>query len=149
VGAYLNATRRTTRAVLLAPPISIERYSGHFAQRLGIPERIRLAMQQRFERRFGRRWQEFELPHSVAQARAPALVIHDRDDREVAHASGEALARAWSDARLVSTSGLGHRGVLRDPVVVRDAVDFVAGRTVFARPAERGTAPFAQPAALL
>ena len=141
VGAYLNATRRTTRAVLLAPPTSIERYSGHFARRLGIPERIRVAMQERFEHRFGRRWQEFELPHSVAQARAPALVIHDVDDREVAHASGEALARAWTDARLVSTRGLGHRGVLRDPGVVRDALDFIAARTVFAA--------FTQPAPLL
>ena len=149
VGAYLNATHRTTRAVLLAPPTSIQRYSGYFARRLGIPERIRAAMQERFERRFGRRWQEFELPHSVAQARAPALVVHDVDDREVAYASGEALARAWADARLASTRGLGHRGVLRDPGVVRDAVDFIDARTAFARPAEHGAATFAQPAPLL
>jgi pimeloyl-ACP methyl ester carboxylesterase len=149
VGAYLNATKRATHAVLIAPPTSIERYSYYFARRLGIPERIRAAMQQRFERRFGRRWQEFELPHSVAQARAPALVLHDADDNEVAHASGESLARAWPGARLVTTRGLGHRGVLRDAAVVRDTLDFIAERTVFAPPAARGAATFGQPAALV
>ena len=149
VGAYLNANGRTTRAVLIAPPTSLQRYSGYFARRLGIPERIRVAMQDRFERRFGRRWQEFELPHSVSKARAPALVVHDRDDREVAFAGGEALARAWSDARLVATRGLGHRAVLRDAGVVRDTIDFIAARTVFPLPAARDAAPFDQPAPLV
>ena len=142
VGAYLNASGRALRAVLLAPTTSLERYSGYFARRLGIPERIRAAMQERFERRLGRRWQEFELPHSVARVNAPALVVHDRDDRDVGFASGEALASAWQGARLVATRGLGHRGVLRDAEVVRDAVDFIASRTHFA-------APFEQPAPLL
>jgi hypothetical protein len=68
-------------------------------------------------------------------------VIHDRDDREVGFASGEALARAWRGARLVRTRGLGHRGVLRDAEVVRDAVDFIAATHVFRA--------FEQPAPLL
>jgi pimeloyl-ACP methyl ester carboxylesterase len=141
VGAYLNATGRATRAVLLASPTSIQRYSGYFARRLGIPERVRAAMQERFERRFGRRWQEFELPQSVARVRSAALVVHDRDDRDVAFANAEALVGTWPGARLLATRRLGHRGVLRDRQVVLDTVDFIASRTRFA-------GPFDQPAAL-
>src|SRR5439155_25929187 len=105
VAAYLNASGRTTRAVLLAPPTSIERYSGYFARRLGIPETIRRAMQESLEMRLGSRWNEYELPASVARVAAAALVIHDADDREVPIASGVALARAWKDARMVRTRG--------------------------------------------
>jgi pimeloyl-ACP methyl ester carboxylesterase len=148
-GAYLNASGRSIRAVLIAPPTSIQRHSGHFARRFGIPETIRHRMQERFERRFGRQWHEFELPHSVAQARAPALVIHDVDDREVSFASGTALARAWTDARIVLTRGLGHRAILRDAGVVRDTLDFLADRTVFPHPARVGEAFFAQPAPIV
>jgi pimeloyl-ACP methyl ester carboxylesterase len=150
VGAWLNASGRDVRAVLIAPPTSLERYSGFFASRLGIPERVRRAMQERFERALGQPWKDFELPHSVARVRAPALVLHDRDDREVPFSSGLALARALPAASLAATRGLGHRGILRDPQVARDVLDFIADRVVFAPPPAPGHArSFGAPAPIL
>jgi pimeloyl-ACP methyl ester carboxylesterase len=147
IGAWLNETRRELRAVLVAPPTSVERYSGYFARRAGIPERVRRAMQEHFERTLGRRWAEFELPGAVAHVRAPMLVVHDRGDAEVSFGAGLALARAWKGARLRATEGLGHNRILRDPEVVRDAVDFIANRVVFAPPPAKGErAPFQSPA---
>lgn len=148
--AWLNQTRREMRVVLLAAPTSLERYSGMFARRLGIPEAIRRAMQERFERRFGRRWDEFELPRSVAHVNAEALVIHDAEDRDVAPANGLALARAWRGACYLATRGLGHRAILRDPQVVADSVDFLRDRVRFAPPPPPGEAgAFFPPAPLL
>jgi pimeloyl-ACP methyl ester carboxylesterase len=149
IGAWLNETGRESRAVLVAPPTSVERYSGYFARKAGIAEPVRRAMQEHIERALGRRWSEFELPQSVARARAPALVIHDRGDKEVSFGSGLKLARAWKNARLVATDGLGHNRILRDPDVVRDAVDFIANRVVFAPPPAKGeVSPYAAPAAI-
>jgi pimeloyl-ACP methyl ester carboxylesterase len=140
VTAWLNETRRDIRVVLVAPPTSVERYSGYFARRLGIPERVRSAMQERIEKRIGYRWNSFELPQGVAHVSAQALIVHDEDDRSVSIASGLALARAWRGAKFVGTRGLGHRRILRDPAVVGDAVDFMKNRTVFAPPPARGEA---------
>jgi pimeloyl-ACP methyl ester carboxylesterase len=139
-GAWLNTSRRDMRVVLVAPPTSIQRWSGFFARRLGLPESVRAQMQQRFERRLGHRWDEFELPQSVNHVRAKALVVHDADDREVSPAAGLTLARAWPGARFVRTEGLGHRAILRDAQVVIDAVDFIADRVVFAPPPRKGEA---------
>ena len=138
--AWLNDSRRAMRVVLIAPPTSLQRYSGYFARRLGLTESVRRAMQHRFEHRFGHRWEEFELPQSVATVSAQALVIHDANDKEVTPASGLALARAWPGARFLATRGLGHRLILRDAVVVADAADFIAGRVQFAPPPRRGEA---------
>jgi len=147
VSVFLNDTRREARAVLIAPPTSVERYSGYFARRLGIAEPIRRQMQEHFERALGRRWSEFELPGSVAQVQAGALVVHDREDREVSYGAGLALARAWKGARLVATRGLGHRKILRAVEVVQDTVDFIAERVVFAPPPARGESqPYSAPA---
>jgi pimeloyl-ACP methyl ester carboxylesterase len=149
-GAWLNRTRRPLRAVLIASPTSLARYSSFFARKLGIPEAMRRAMQESFERRLGRPWKDFELPQSVASVRAPALVIHDTADGDVAFSSGLALARAWPQARFVRTEGLGHRAILRDPAVVRDAIDFIADEVVFAPPPARGEAgAFATPSPIL
>lgn len=137
-GAWLNETRRPLRAVLIAPPTSLVRYSTFFARRLGLPEALRRQMQQSFERALGKRWAEFELPASVAHVRAPALVVHDQHDREVPVGGGIALANAWHGARLVRTRGLGHRAILRDAEVARDVVDFIANRTTFPPPPAPG-----------
>ena len=148
--AWLNENQRAIRVVLLAPPTSLQGYSGYFARRLGIAEPVRRAMQERFEARYGYRWQDFELPQSVANVRAQALVIHDVQDEDVAFASGLKLARAWPGAAFLRTEGLGHRAILRDPAIVADAVDFLADRVVFARPPRRGEASaFLEPAPIV
>ena len=65
---------------------------------------------------------------TLAPARtAPLQVIHDRDDREVAHADGVAAATRWPGAALITTVGLGHRRILADPHVVALVRDFVTG----------------------
>ncbi|HWW59934.1 MAG TPA: alpha/beta hydrolase, partial [Thermoanaerobaculia bacterium] len=78
------------------------------------------------ERRLGASWSEFEVP-SLARAveTPPLLVIHDREDRETSWHEGAEIADAWPGARLVSTTGLGHRRLLRDADVVAEAVDFL------------------------
>lgn len=149
VGVWLNGNRRDLRAVLVAPPISVERYSGNFARRLAIAEPVRRAMQEYFERTLGRRWADFELPGSIANARAAALVIHDAGDREIPQACGIALARAWAGAKFLGTRGLGHRLVLRDAEVVRDAVDFITNRVTFAPPPAKGSAVYNAPSPIL
>jgi len=122
------------RVVMLAPPASLIRYSHLFARWLGISEQVRSAMQWRIEQRFGVDWEEFELPQSVATIRAPALFIHDRDDRETRFESGLALARAWPDARFHATHGLGHRRILRNSEVIHRTVDFLSDRVEFLHP---------------
>lgn len=59
--------------------------------------------------------------------RAPLLVVHDRDDREVSHRDGAVAAAAWPGARLVTTVGLGHTRILDDVHVVGLVRDFVLG----------------------
>ena len=88
-------------------------------------------------------------PHRAHRAAdlGRTLFVHDRDDAEVAFGSGLALARAWKDARLVATRGLGHRRILRAPEVVQDAIDFIGERVVFAPPPARGESqPYSVPA---
>jgi hypothetical protein len=60
-------------------------------------------------------------------AMPPLLVVHDQGDRETSWAGGRQIARAWPGARMVSTSRLGHRRILRDPAVIAEVVGFLTG----------------------
>jgi hypothetical protein len=59
----------------------------------------------------------------------PLLVVHDRDDRETFWRESQDIVAAWPDATLRTTTGLGHRRILREPSIVGEVVDFVIART--------------------
>jgi hypothetical protein len=54
------------------------------------------------------------------------LVVHDRDDRQTPWADSAGLVGALPDARLLTTQGLGHVRILKDPGVVHDVLGFLA-----------------------
>ena len=54
---------------------------------------------------------------------------------------GEAIALAWPGAEMVTTNGLGHGRVLRDPAVVARVSAFVATHLGARSPAGEGLAP--------
>lgn len=69
----------------------------------------------------------FSLTNMAGTVRAPLLVVHDEDDTRIRVTQGHRIAEAFDGtARLVVTSGLGHRRILGDPEVVRTVLDFVA-----------------------
>ncbi len=61
------------------------------------------------------------------------LLIHDAQDDEVPLAHALQMERAWTKGRLVTTEGLGHRKLLRDPGVIQLCLDFFANRSGEAR----------------
>ncbi len=115
-------------AVVIGSPAAPAAYVDRFCDELGLSAAMRRRLRARLEARVGRRFEDLELTRAVAAARAPALVVHDRADREVDFSNAEALARAWPGSRLHATSGLGHRRILRDPGVLADVAAFVVGR---------------------
>jgi pimeloyl-ACP methyl ester carboxylesterase len=116
---------RTGRLVFLSPPLDPSDYVDRFGSVLGLEETVRRRMKVRIEERFARKWSDFSLERSAPAMTAPLLVIHDRDDDETLWSEGAALSAAWPGARLISTSGLGHRRILRDPGVIDDVTAFV------------------------
>ncbi len=54
-----------------------------------------------------------------------ALIIHDKDDKEVSVNAAEEIKSNWPSAELIVTSGLGHRRILKDSKVTQAAKDFI------------------------
>lgn len=114
------------RAVLIAAPADVVRFSTAFADHLRIPAAARTAMRRNLEVRLNARWDDLHLPAIVRGLSAAALVVHDRNDTDVPFGQAEEIAAAWPGARLLATHGLGHRAVLRDAGVVRATAGFLA-----------------------
>jgi len=117
---------QVARAVFIAPAADPARYAEDFAKLLAVGPVALAQMRRRSEARLRFRWSDLNVPRMAAALDTPLLVVHDRDDPTVPWNEGEAIATAWPGAELVTTSGLGHRDIVRDPVVVARAVDFLS-----------------------
>ncbi len=113
------------RAVLVAPPADLVRYSKVFARLLGLKESLRLRLQQRFEHRVGVRWDDLNSIKLAGQQQIPGLIIHDRDDTDTYWQQSARIAAEWPGAALHITEGLGHRRILKDAAVIQRSVDFL------------------------
>ncbi|MEU1466835.1 alpha/beta hydrolase [Streptomyces sp. NPDC005761] len=68
----------------------------------------------------------FSAANTVADMEPPLLIIHDEGDTRIKVDQGRRLAAASGGrARLIITTGLGHRRILGDAEVVRSVLDFV------------------------
>jgi pimeloyl-ACP methyl ester carboxylesterase len=126
------------RIALLAPPADPGDWSRLFADRLGVSARTMQSMRTRSERWLGVSWEQVSLTALASGQATPALVVHDVEDGEVPFAHGAAVAAAWPGARLVETTGLGHRRLLRDEAVVAQVASFIAAAPA-GLPARAGT----------
>jgi pimeloyl-ACP methyl ester carboxylesterase len=110
---------------MLSPPSGVARFFRRFCEALALPRSVEETLRERLRRRYGVAPEEFDLARRGGPRTTPLLVVHDRDDAEVPWSDGEAVARAWPGARLSSTRGLGHRGLLRDAEVTASVASFV------------------------
>ncbi len=115
------------RAVLLGAPSDAEEIWHGFVRALGLGAPVAADARRRVEGRVGVRLADVNASSLAPRVSTPVLVVHDRDDAEVPWAAGAANARFLAGARLVTTSGLGHRRILRDPGVVEQVVRFLEG----------------------
>lgn len=120
---------KVDRLVFVAPPTNPGPHLAMLARFLGYGRRVTARLEGELTRRTGVTIAETDMPGIARDvATPPVLVVHDRDDREVPVEQGIEIARAWPESTLVTTTGLGHRRVLRDQVVIDSIVSSVAGR---------------------
>jgi len=117
----------TNRVVCISPPgqsiVMLKNYADALELSSGMKERL----QKHFLHEYGKDvWKKTSAAQNAHELSTPALVIHDRDDREVTWSEGEALAQNWPGAEFMLTESLGHRRILRNQAIVDRSVEFLS-----------------------
>jgi pimeloyl-ACP methyl ester carboxylesterase len=123
--AHKRGQIAATRNVMISPNVLIDDAVRRFAHLVGLDETDRETFEQRIAEQTGVDIADVAIDRLAADRDDALLVIHDADDREVPFAHGERLAATWPNADLITTHGLGHRRILRDPEILAATVDFV------------------------
>jgi pimeloyl-ACP methyl ester carboxylesterase len=117
----------TERLVFLAPMTGLQSQLDTFADALNLGKRTRRRLAARIHDLVGFSVEEFDVIRMASCARdAPLLVAHDTNDRYTPYGDSVMLVDHWPGAaELLTTSGLGHNRLLRDPGVIAAVVRFV------------------------
>lgn len=124
----LVASRRPLagRYVMIAPPRRFLDFAEGFSRMIGLSPEVYARFVARLDRALGVPAESLVVDDFVRDARAPLLVVHDAEDRDVPFDRGAQIAASWPGALLHRTEGLGHNRILKDPEVVRIVHRFVA-----------------------
>ncbi len=132
--ALCNAVQRynlnVNRAVLVASPFTMKYIIDSFRVLMNITQKVSDMMMERINKRFmeHRKVNVYELSvDSFAESlNFPFLVIHDRDDKDVTYDQGEGYANNLPDVEFVTTVGLGHRRILKEPEIMNKIIEFAS-----------------------
>lgn len=116
------------RVAFVAPTVSPMVPVSQFAAGLGLATATRDGMVRRLETIVGRPLRDFDALADVPGSRPPALIVHDRDDREIPYDEATRLIHGWPESELVTTEGLGHHRLLGDPMVIGAVTEYLARR---------------------
>lgn len=113
------------RAVLVSSPADIEDVTRRFADFLCITEPVRQGLQRLVEQRYEQAMPSLAVERYGAQIEIPVLLVHDEQDQEIPVADALRFAKTVGGSTLLTTKGLGHRKLLKDPATVATIADFI------------------------
>ena len=126
VYALAHHELRADRLVTISPSARLHAVRERFGEVAGFRPSVIDRMRSVIERRFGFDWEASEPLRLAPAMTIPSMMIHDTHDRFVPHSEGAELAAAWPDGRLITTAGLGHHRILRDPTVIDSVLSFIS-----------------------
>lgn len=113
------------RYVLVACPNAFTTVTRDFGDGLGLSPAAQRIYERHLERIAHRALESFNGADLLRAANRPCLILHARDDEEVAFACAEEIAARCPLAELKAFDGLGHRKILYAPPVIRAAVAYL------------------------
>jgi pimeloyl-ACP methyl ester carboxylesterase len=121
----LSRGLKIDRVAFIGPPSRPSHWVGVYGRRIGLSDDAIVRLYDDLVRYVDSDWNALETIRLAPRQRTPLLVVHDNDDDFVPVRQGVELARAWPDADLMTTRGLGHWRILRDPAVIDRITSFI------------------------
>lgn len=117
---------RPARFVLIAPLTSAARGARRVVHAFGVPDKVFAPFEEWLsERSNGTRFDDYHASLRIPYIDRPALIVHDRLDREIPWEEGVQYASLWPGARLFTTEKLGHTRMVDHASVIDEAMAFL------------------------
>lgn len=116
------------KLVLVAGPSRYEVVVDDYLKFISVSPLAQKYFLQSLAQKVGLTAKELNVGNIGSKLQTPALIVHDKEDKEVGYAAALEIKEAWPHAHLLTTSNLGHRRILKDPKVTQQVAEFIDPR---------------------
>ncbi|MDP3312728.1 alpha/beta hydrolase [Lutibacter sp.] len=124
----LNAIKqglKIKKAVIIGSGDIISDIISDFISKLELKQQLVPKAISYFYNKYGVDIDDYSASFAAKSLTTPVLVIHDTQDFDVLVSCAYNIRQNLVNGQLLITNGLGHRGVLNDPKVIRQLVEFI------------------------
>lgn len=97
----------------------------HFVKALALKPIIATKMKKYIDASFGYDIDRHSSSKMVKNINIPALIVHDKQDGDVAVGCAERIHKNFKNSKLLITNGLGHTRILRDEPTLNKIIEFI------------------------
>jgi pimeloyl-ACP methyl ester carboxylesterase len=119
---------KVKKIVLIASPAFYERVVHFFARSMQLNQKAEECFFEEVTRLAKIAPRDLNIAAIGGKLNLPCLIVHDTDDTAVDYMSATAIHEAWPHSELLTTTGLGHRRILKDKNVIERVVRFIADK---------------------
>ena len=127
--AVFNAFERKhlplKKAIIIGAPANVRNVVNDFAEAVAAGPKVAQGIIDRIETNFEVDIQHVSTDYLAQLHNPPGLIIHDEQDIDVDVSNARAMAKVWTNAKLIISDGLGHRRILEDEGVIKRIIDFL------------------------
>lgn len=116
---------QTEKVISISGPASFQRVSKRFASFIGLANNTIDKFVEHVEHIVGIPFDDIDLVSRVPKLQHSALIVHDHGDQEIPFRDAQQIANAMPNAHLYNTQGLGHRAIMRSPLVIDTVSNFI------------------------
>lgn len=116
---------KVEKLVLVAGPSRYEVVVDDYLKFISISPSAQKYFLKSLAQKVGLTAKELNVGNIGSKLQIPALIVHDKEDKEVGYTAALEIKEAWPHAHLLTTTNLGHRRILKDPKVTQQVAEFI------------------------
>lgn len=127
--SILNAIKQNLnvkKAIIIGSGDIIQDVINDFIQKLQLKPKIGLLLKNYFEKKYNEPMENYSASFSAKSVTIPVLIIHDKDDNDVALKAAHNIHKHLKNSTIMITEGLGHRKILGDSKVIEIIKEFIS-----------------------
>ena len=125
LNAIKNKPLKTEKIVLIGVPATVEETIFDFCKKLGLGKKMHNFLINYLKKHYHQDYEKYSALRLAGELDLKALVVHDKNDSQVAFNHGERIAAAFKNSELYATEGSGHNRILSNKNVVEKIMAFV------------------------
>ncbi|WII71090.1 alpha/beta hydrolase [Bdellovibrio sp. 22V] len=113
------------KLILIGGPSRYEKVVGNYLSFIKISPRAEKVFLDLLTKKVGLSPRDLNVGTIGAKVSGPVLIVHDSEDKEVSYKAAIEIHETWPGSQLMTTTGLGHRRILKAPEVIERVTQFI------------------------